>query len=48
LEVGEAPDRWAPPVGERVREGEGGAGRRELLGREEGWAGGLRNGPERK
>jgi hypothetical protein len=32
LEVGDAPDRWAPPVGERVREG-GEVGWRCLLGR---------------
>jgi cellulose synthase/poly-beta-1,6-N-acetylglucosamine synthase-like glycosyltransferase len=38
--VGDAPDRWAPPVGERVREG-GEVGWRCLLGREGRWAGGL-------
>jgi hypothetical protein len=32
LEVGERPDRWAPPVSRRVRE-RGGVGRRWLMGR---------------
>jgi hypothetical protein len=32
-EVEDGPDRWAQPFSERVREGEDGVGRRELLGR---------------
>jgi hypothetical protein len=36
--VGDDPDRWAPPVGGRVREMEG-IGPREEMGRKD-WAGG--------
>jgi hypothetical protein len=39
LEVGETPNRRAPPVGERVKERRGGVGRWLQLGR------GRRNGP---
>jgi hypothetical protein len=45
LEVGDEPDRWAPPVGEREREERGGGrwragvGRKRALGRGVGWVG---------
>jgi hypothetical protein len=32
-EVRDDPDRWVPPIGERVREGEVGVGRRKLMAR---------------
>jgi hypothetical protein len=32
LEVGETPDRWAPPVGDRVREREGWSGPADKMG----------------
>jgi hypothetical protein len=44
LEVEDAPDRWAPPVGDHVREREGSGALAGLLGQK--WGAGPRRGEE--